>query len=740
MESLQKISERLDAVRPWRKVDWEPSAPKGNVVRFRAGKNDKHNVNFPCSLIVPLPDYSMFLDVLVKDYEQYRVANSWVEIPDKYINKLVVDIDKCESETERDKNIAVVEDIIINMIKREKFLKPTTDDQVPSILVATRGLNAHIYSNLAITRRDLQEFADAVRPYDRIDDRVATGGSGMRFFFSQKEVNATGDLLPDALYKPACFKQLSMDDGKWVLRADLMPSSARELLRFTSMKFGTDRFNRTPDMLMQQVRKRSGRLSTVIPPDEPKRAIELLKAYIKQLDKNEHVEISHTAANEDNTELTIRTTSSLCLVRGERHSASHHIQYVIYARQFDNKLVARQTCLHSDCYGVYCHIELEPRQLPRRDEDSLIEEPEKYLYTRFRQLDKLFPHSASTFVVKAITGSGKTDLLVNFISSRVPKTAPIWLVCYRKSLIEQLRKKLSGFVCYNESKNKWVKSDRLIITPNSLIKTKYNRMPIPPVLIFDEVESAIATVFGKTMAKDYLKELLTKVSVVIASDASAGSLTRDTPRLPPREISLYPDHVRVSYDENAWRQGIIDRHRKGLVQFTHANSLEYAEKLAEELDDKDRVRVITSNTPGQEVGKLIEDIDELVDSGGVTHIVYSPKIEAGVSWNTKKCYCINAWASDKITSPPALMQSIVRVREPITGIINLCLKEVAPTDRIMLRPVLYQEVKQALEDVRAWVTHHMIGWFRDAHMPATCYDSLSEITQRWQSAATILSK
>eukprot|EP00808_Paulinella_micropora_P011052 g71535.t1 len=44
------------------------------------------------------------------------------------------------------------------------------------------------------------------------------------------------------------------------------------------------------------------------------------------------------------------------------------------------------------------------------------------------------------------------------------------------------------------------------------------------------------------------------------------------------------------------------------------------------------------------------------------------------------------------------MQSIVRVREPITGIINLCLKEVAPTDRIMLRPVLYQEMKQALED------------------------------------------
>eukprot|EP00808_Paulinella_micropora_P004836 g39684.t1 len=232
MKSLQKISERLDAVRPWRRVDWEPSAPKGNVVRFRAGKNDKHNVNFPCSLIVPLPDYSMFLDVLVEDYEQYRVANSWVEIPDKYINKLVVDIDKCESETERDKNIAVVEDIIINMIKMERFLKPTTDDQVPSILVATRGLNAHIYSNLAITRRDLQEFADAVRPYDRIDDRVATGGSGMRFFFPQKEINATGDLLPDALYKPACFKQLSMDDGKWVLRADLMPSSARELLRY----------------------------------------------------------------------------------------------------------------------------------------------------------------------------------------------------------------------------------------------------------------------------------------------------------------------------------------------------------------------------------------------------------------------------------------------------------------------------------------------------------------------------
>eukprot|EP00808_Paulinella_micropora_P004033 g40742.t1 len=317
-----------------------------------------------------------------------------------------------------------------------------------------------------------------------------------------------------------------------------MPSSARELLRFTSMKFGTDRFNRTPDMLMQQVRKRSGRLSTVIPPDEPKRAVELLKAYIKQLDKNEHVEISHTAANEDNTKLTIRTTSSLCLVRGGRHghSASHHIQYVIYARQFDNKLVARQTCLHSDCYGVYCHIELEPRQLPRRDEDSLIEVPEKYLYTRFRQLDELFPHSASTFVVKAITGSGKTDLLVNFISSRVIKTAPIWLVCYRKSLIEQLRKKLSGFVCYNELKNKWVKSDRLIITPNSLIKTKYNRMPIPPVLIFDEVESAIATVFGKTMAKDrvasvdYLKELLKKVSVVIASDASAGSLTLETLR------------------------------------------------------------------------------------------------------------------------------------------------------------------------------------------------------------------
>eukprot|EP00808_Paulinella_micropora_P004666 g59841.t1 len=213
MESLQKISERLDAVRPWRRVDWEPSAPKGNVVRFRAGKNDKHNVNFPCSLIVPLPDYSMFLDVLVKDYEQYRVANSWVEIPDKYINKLVVDIDKCESETERDKNIAVVEDIIINMIKRENFLKPTTDDQVPSILVVTRGLNAHIYSNLATTRRDLQEFADAVRPSDRIDNRVATGGSGMSFFFSQKEVNATGDLLPDALYKPACFKQLSMDEG-----------------------------------------------------------------------------------------------------------------------------------------------------------------------------------------------------------------------------------------------------------------------------------------------------------------------------------------------------------------------------------------------------------------------------------------------------------------------------------------------------------------------------------------------
>eukprot|EP00808_Paulinella_micropora_P004660 g59838.t1 len=715
MESLQKISERLDAVRPWRRVDWEPSAPKGNVVRFRAGKNDKHNVNFPCSLIVPLPDYSMFLDVLVKDYEQYRVANSWVEIPDKYINKLVVDIDKCESETERDKNIAVVEDIIINMIKRENFLKPTTDDQVPSILVVTRGLNAHIYSNLATTRRDLQEFADAVRPSDRIDNRVATGGSGMSFFFSQKEVNATGDLLPDALYKPACFKQLSMDDGKWVLRADLMPSSARELLRFTSMKFGTDRFNRTPDMLMQQVRKRSGRLSTVIPPDEPKRAIELLKAYIKQLDKNEHVEISHTAANEDNTELTIRTTSSLCLVRGERHSASHHIQYVIYARQFDNKLVARQTCLHSDCYGVYCHIELEQRQLPRRDEDSLIEVPEKYLYTRFRQLDELFPHSASTFVVKAITGSGKTDLLVNFISSRVPKTAPIWLVCYRKSLIEQLRKKLRGFVCYNESKNKWVKSDRLIITPNSLIKTKYNRMPIPPVLIFDEVESEIATVFGKTMAKDrvasvdYLKELLTKVSVVIASDASAGSLTLETLRAFRHVkfhyiLSTYQKplnkryKVRVSYDENAWRQGIIDRHRKGLVQFTHANSLEYAEKLAEELDDKDRVRVITSNTPWQEVRKLIEDIDELVDSGGVTHIVYSPKIEAGVSWNTKKYYCINAQASDKITSPPALMQSIVRVREPITGIINLCLKEVAPTDRIMLRPVLYQEVKQALED------------------------------------------
>eukprot|EP00808_Paulinella_micropora_P011050 g71533.t1 len=525
----------------------------------------------------------MFLDVLVKDYEQYRVANSWVEIPDKYINKLVVDIDKCESETERDKNIAVVEDIIINMIKREKFLKPTTDDQ--------------------------------------------------------KEVNATGDLLPDALYKPACFKQLSMDDGKWVLRADLMPSSARELLRFTSMKFGTDRFNRTPDMLMQQVRKRSGRLSTVIPPDEPKRAIELLKAYIKQLDKNEQVEISHTAANEDNTELTIRTTSTLCLVRGERHSA--------------NLLAFRLLrCLLS-------HRAREPRQLPRRDEDSLIEVPEKYLYTRFRQLDELFPHSASTFVVKAITGSGKTDLLVNFISSRVPKTAPIWFVCYRKSLIEQLRKKLSGFVCYNKSKNKWVKSDRLIITPNSLIKTKYNRMPIPPVLIFDEVESAIATVFGKTMAKDrvasvdYLKELLTKVSVVIASDASAGSLTLETLRAfrPVKFhyiLSTYQKplnkryKVRVSYDENAWRQGIIDRHRKCLVQFTHANSLEYAEKLAEKLDDKDRVRVITSNTPGQEVRKLIEDIDELVDSGRVTHIVYSPKIEAGVSWNTKKCYCINA--------------------------------------------------------------------------------------------------
>eukprot|EP00808_Paulinella_micropora_P024832 g3793.t1 len=533
------------------------------------------------------------------------------------------------------------------MIKREKFLKPTTDDQVPSILVATRGLNAHIYSNLAITtRRDLQEFADAVRPYDRIDDRVATGGSGMRFFFSQKEVNATGDLLPDALYKPACFKQSSMDDWKWVLRADLMPSSARELLRFTSMKFGTDRFNRTPDMLMQQVRKRSGCLSTVIPPDEPKRAIELLKAYIKQLDKNEHVEISHTAANEDNTELTIRTTSSLCLVRDNLTTSSS---------------LGRLACIP------------------------------------IATLDELFPHSASTFVVKAITGSGKTDLLVNFISSRVPKTAPIWLVCYRKSLIEQLGKKLSGFVCYNESKNKWVKSDRLIITPNSLIKAKYNRMPIPPVLIFDEVESAIATVFGKTMAKDrvasvdYLKELLTKVSVVIASDASAGSLTLETLRAfrPVKFhyiLSTYQKplnkryKVRVSYDENAWRQGIIDRHRK------------------EELDDKDRVRVITSNTPGQEVRKLIEDIDELVDSGRVTHIVYSPKIEAGVSWNTKKCYCINAWASDKITSPPALMQSIVRVREPITGIINLCLKEVAPTDRIMLRPVLYQEVKQALED------------------------------------------
>eukprot|EP00808_Paulinella_micropora_P009517 g24346.t1 len=289
------------------------------------------------------------------------------------------------------------------------------------------------------------------------------------------------------------------------------------------------------------------------------------------------------------------------------------------------------------------------------------------------------------------------------------------MISIMKSLIEQLRKKLSGFVCYNESKHKWVKSDRLIITPNSLIKTKYNRMPIPPVLIFDEVESAIATVFGKTMAKDrvasvdYLKELLTKVSVVIASDASAGSLTLETLRAfrPVKFhyiLSTYQKplneryKVCVSYDENAWRQGIIDRHRRGLVQFTHANSLEYAEKLAEELDDKDRVRVITSNTPGQEVRKLIENIDKLVDSGRVTHIVYSPKIEAGVSWNTKKCYCINAWASDKITSPPALMQSIVRVREPITGIINLCLKEVAPTDRIMLRPVLYQEVKQALED------------------------------------------
>eukprot|EP00808_Paulinella_micropora_P020328 g48063.t1 len=307
----------------------------------------------------------------------------------------------------------------------------------------------------------------------------------------------------------------------------------------------------------------------------------------------------------------------------------------------------------------------------RRDEDSLIEVPEKYLYTRFCQLDELFPDSVSTFVVKAITGSGKTDLLVNFISSRVPKTTPIWLVCYRKSLIEQLRKKLSGFVCYNESKNKWVKSDRLIITPNSLIKTKYNRMPKPPVLIFDEVESAIATVFGKTTAKDrvasvdYLKELLTKVSVVIASDASAGSLTLETLRafrtvkfhyiLSTYQKPLNKRYkVRVSYDENAWRQGIIDRHRK------------------EELDDKDRVRVITSNTPGQEVRELIENIDELVDSGRVTHIVYSPKIEAGVSWNTKKCYCINAWASDKITSPPARMQSIVRVREPITGVINLC--------------------------------------------------------------------
>eukprot|EP00808_Paulinella_micropora_P004840 g39688.t1 len=66
---------------------------------------------------------------------------------------------------------------------------------------------------------------------------------------------------------------------------------------------------------------------------------------------------------------------------------------------------------------------------------------------------------------------------------------------------------------------------------------------------------------------DYLKELLTKVSVVIASDASAGSLTLETLRAfrPVKFhyiLSTYQKplnkryKVRVSYDQNAWRQGI----------------------------------------------------------------------------------------------------------------------------------------------------------------------------------------
>ena len=327
---------------------------------------------------------------------------------------------------------------------------------------------------------------------------------------------------------------------------------------------------------------------------------------------------------------------------------------------------------------------------PAKERDDIIKIENRYLLDVVKGLEdkkSILAKNINNFFttdtykslnIKSPYDTGKTQLIKKIIEKYEPKRI-LW-ISYRKTLTYDINGNFEnfGFKSYLDGD---IFSDRVIIQIESLIKLNINaKIPKFDLIIIDEVESILNQFSSSGTFKNKERETFNYFDMIIKNsilnNGKIISLDGDLDERTYNFIERYgkPLNINNTVNFNTKKINIInDReiYNNLIFEALDANKkiimpvMSESEAIFWELEIKSRypplaVQKYTSKTSDTDKDKL-KDI--LKEWSTLDVIIYTPTIEAGVSFDLERFDVIFGIISDNVASQRSYFQMLARVRK-----------------------------------------------------------------------------